>query len=365
MWSAQAEAEGLTLLVAENKAGYFGVHLVNPGQPKPYLAQLRRGGNMVHLGCFATAEEAALFVARSPEGQAAAARAAAAALPRTQVTREQALQQAQAEGITLRKADNKTGFANVTMVSSSSKPYLAQVWRGGKPMTLGTFATAEEAALCVARSPEGQAAAARAAAAPPPTTGRGAGGGSATVKEFGARRGARRAAPPTTPRVAAAPLAQAASIEGDGAAGVTAAERSADSSGRPAAAAAATRSSSATSSATADPAPRAADDSVEEQAWRGSVRTPEEAQCSLGVDPLSVGHSVEAHFGRLEVELWWPAVVTKVRYHAHCVVHAWCMGGASHTHTHAYKHARTHAPTHTYGHAHTCTCRSGRAARST
>ena len=27
MWSAQAEAEGLALLVANNKTGYFGVHL--------------------------------------------------------------------------------------------------------------------------------------------------------------------------------------------------------------------------------------------------------------------------------------------------------------------------------------------------
>ena len=37
-------------------------------------------------------------------------------------------------------------------------------------MTLGSFATAEEAALCVARSPEGQAAAKRAGAAPPLTS---------------------------------------------------------------------------------------------------------------------------------------------------------------------------------------------------
>ena len=36
--------------------------------------------------------------------------------------------------------------------------------RGGKGVNLGRFATAEEAALCVARSPEGQAAAKRTAA---------------------------------------------------------------------------------------------------------------------------------------------------------------------------------------------------------
>ena len=74
----QAQAEKLTLLVAENTAGYFGVYLHKPGQPKPYKALVRRGGKQVYLGYFATAEEAALHVARSPEGRAAAARAAVA-----------------------------------------------------------------------------------------------------------------------------------------------------------------------------------------------------------------------------------------------------------------------------------------------
>ena len=71
----QAEAEGLTLLKADNKAGYFGVYHPSPGQPKPYQAQVRRGGKEVSLGSFATAEEAALCIARSPEGQEAARRA--------------------------------------------------------------------------------------------------------------------------------------------------------------------------------------------------------------------------------------------------------------------------------------------------
>ena len=75
---AQVEAEELTLLVADNTTGYFGVSLNNPGQPKPYEARVTRGGKKVSLGCFATAEEAALCVARSPEGQAPARRAASA-----------------------------------------------------------------------------------------------------------------------------------------------------------------------------------------------------------------------------------------------------------------------------------------------
>ena len=77
MWSAQAQAEELTLRLADNKAGYFGVKLNNPGKPKPYQAQVSRGGKGVHLGSFATAEEAALCIARSPEGKEAAERAAA------------------------------------------------------------------------------------------------------------------------------------------------------------------------------------------------------------------------------------------------------------------------------------------------
>ena len=42
----QAHAEKLTLLVAENKSGYFGVHL-KPGLPKRYQVQVRRGGKKV------------------------------------------------------------------------------------------------------------------------------------------------------------------------------------------------------------------------------------------------------------------------------------------------------------------------------
>ena len=74
----QAQAEGLVLRVADNTTGYFGVCLANPGYPKPYHARVTRGGKTVSLGSFATAEEAALCVARSPKGQAAAQKAAAA-----------------------------------------------------------------------------------------------------------------------------------------------------------------------------------------------------------------------------------------------------------------------------------------------
>ena len=141
--------------MADNKTGYFGVTLTKPGKSKPYQAQVTRGGKSAFLGYFATAEEAALCIARSPEGQAAAKRPAAAA----PLTSEEARKQARAEGLTLLKADNKTGYFGVHINQTSKhKTYWAQVRRGGKQVHLGSFATAEEAALCIARSPEGQAA---------------------------------------------------------------------------------------------------------------------------------------------------------------------------------------------------------------
>jgi len=164
----QAQAEGLTLLVAGNTTGYFGVRQ-HPGRPKPYEARVKRGDKMVHLGSFVTAEEAALCVARSPEGQAAEEKVAAAA----PLTSEEVRQQAQAGGLTLRVADNSTGYFGVChdqRSKSKLRPYEAQVTHGGKKVHLGRFATAEEAALSIARSPEGQASAQRAAAAPLPLT---------------------------------------------------------------------------------------------------------------------------------------------------------------------------------------------------
>jgi hypothetical protein len=160
----QAQAEKLTLLVADNSAGYFGVALNKPGQPKPYEARVTRGGKKVYLGVFVTAEEAALCVARSPEGQSEAAERAAAA---PALTSEEARQQAQVEKLTLLVAENsRTGYFGVRLDKPGMpKPYQARVSRGGKQVGLGTFATAEQAALHVARSPEGQAAAGRAAAA--------------------------------------------------------------------------------------------------------------------------------------------------------------------------------------------------------
>ena len=119
-----------------------------------------RGGKQVTLGYFATAEEAALCIARTPEGRAAAAAAAAVPPP---MTAEEAVRQAEAEGLTLLKADNSTGYKNVGLGGgkSKSKPYQAQVTRGGKYVFLGRFTTAEEGALAFARAAAAPAASSR------------------------------------------------------------------------------------------------------------------------------------------------------------------------------------------------------------
>ena len=74
------------------------------------------------------------------------------------LTSEEALQQAQEEGLTLLGANSTTGYFGVTVIHHSFRPYKAQVSRGGKGVQvhLGYFATAEEAALSVARSMAGE-----------------------------------------------------------------------------------------------------------------------------------------------------------------------------------------------------------------
>ena len=68
---------------------------------------------------------------------------------------------AEAEGLVLVRADNSAGFKGVHTNSSASNPFQASMRRDGRNNHLGTFATAEEAALAGARAlgPEGVAAA--------------------------------------------------------------------------------------------------------------------------------------------------------------------------------------------------------------
>jgi len=151
----QAEEEGLTLLRSESSStGYNGVSF-DSSRPKPYHAKVRRGGKQVALGTFSTAEEAALCYARTPEGRRAVAASAASPSP-PPMTAEEALRQAEAEGLVLRRSDSNI---IVTFNIGRPKPYQAKVQRGRRTVALGYFATAEEAALAVARDSGAQAAA--------------------------------------------------------------------------------------------------------------------------------------------------------------------------------------------------------------
>ncbi len=142
----------LEMIRSGNSAsGFKGVKKHHKGG---FQARVKRDGKKVHLGTFATAEDAALAYAASAEGQKAMAKAACTvpAIPAEEVSRL-----ALSEGLTLLKAaNNKTGFKGVYKIWSK---YQARVVREGKVVILGSFHSGEEAALCYARAPEGQAAA--------------------------------------------------------------------------------------------------------------------------------------------------------------------------------------------------------------
>ena len=89
--------------------------------------------------------------------------------PRVDLTKEQALQRAEAEGLELRRSGNKVGFLGVARQARILHPYEAQIriheprLRRHKTTTLGYYATAEEAALVYARAARARAAAGSAA----------------------------------------------------------------------------------------------------------------------------------------------------------------------------------------------------------
>ena len=151
---AAVAAEGLALVRADNAAGFKGVYH-NPNQGpksvrKPFKAEIMCGGRKKRFGYFATAEEAALAVARflGPEGVAAAL-----APPEPTMTAAEAHAAAAEEGLTLLCAENPTGFKHVHMANggAGSKPFQARPRNDERDNHMGTFATAEEAALAVAR----------------------------------------------------------------------------------------------------------------------------------------------------------------------------------------------------------------------
>ena len=113
----QAEAEGLTLQPSDNNAtGYRGVAL-QQSTSNPFYAHVKRAGEQVHLGCFATAEEASLAYARTPEAQAQVTKP-------VPLTAEAAVAQATAEGLTLEPGSSASGYTGVSLKGRSFHAYV-------------------------------------------------------------------------------------------------------------------------------------------------------------------------------------------------------------------------------------------------
>ena len=119
---------------------------------------------------FDTAEEAATAYARSEYGRADAAKLLQPRPAPTPAGAE-AIRQAEREGLTLITSGNSnTGYKGVCYCPKEQgrKKYKLQVWEGGKNITLGMFATAEQAALFSARREAGRDTSDLTAPPPPP-----------------------------------------------------------------------------------------------------------------------------------------------------------------------------------------------------
>lgn len=168
---AAAEKEGIELIHAPGTSSGFKAVSVDTTTHKryPYGVAFSRDGRLIHIGSFATAEEAALEYARAigPEAANEAARhmakleAGLAAsiyhpgyIPPSVETPDEVMQQVAAEGLTLhRSVHAATGYKGVTKQKKNSKdrPYVARLLTP-KAKHLGSFPTLLQAALCYARA---------------------------------------------------------------------------------------------------------------------------------------------------------------------------------------------------------------------
>ena len=157
-----AAQEGLELVKStrgrlQGSAGFKSVYCSNPeGKTRPYQLKIHKHGRELFLGAFATAEEAALQYARHVGKEQAAreaAQAAEVAEAPPPMTAAEALAEAAREGLTLAtSAINQTGFKCVSFHANCRLPYEAYAMLPDrKQRSLGCFATAEEAALRLAR----------------------------------------------------------------------------------------------------------------------------------------------------------------------------------------------------------------------
>ena len=171
-----AAAEGLVLVPGDNVSGWKGVTSNGSNLNTPYAAKFCQNGKQRSLGSYTTAVEAALAYARKL-GPAGCAAAVAPPAVEPVMAEAEARRLAEAEGLQLVPSDNASGyrgvFPNGDGTCRTSKPFKAQCRQGGTEISLGTFSSAAEAALAVARflGPERcAAAAAPPAALQPPMT---------------------------------------------------------------------------------------------------------------------------------------------------------------------------------------------------
>ena len=149
-----AESEGLVLKRSSSASGYKGVVIEAAG--KPFRAKLKEN----HLGSFSTVEEAALAYARAEsEAEPGLVREAVAAAEAARQAKHQAaaaaLRAAESEGLVLERMGpsrpSRSGYKGVTQDNRDrqlTKPFRAKF----KEKQLGSFSTAQEAALAYARA---------------------------------------------------------------------------------------------------------------------------------------------------------------------------------------------------------------------
>ena len=144
----------------------------NKDPTRRYVTTVSRANVKTVIGRFESKVEAAYCYATSPEGLEYKLAKAVALREEQDMTSAQAIATAAEERLELQTGGS--GFVGVFQTPQACKlPFMARVWRGRKDMNLGYFWSAEAAALCYARSPEGRAAAeakrAEAQALPPMT----------------------------------------------------------------------------------------------------------------------------------------------------------------------------------------------------
>jgi hypothetical protein len=159
--AAAAAAEGLTLIRSERSVtGFKHVSRDPVVISKPFQLRINAGnGKVANLGYFARADEAALAYARRVGPEASAKEQQQ--LLRCMMTSEQALAEAEAEGLTLVTSTCASGYRHVTIEGrpDHSRRYRLQIREGhtsrprcsGRTAKTGVYATAEEAALEAAR----------------------------------------------------------------------------------------------------------------------------------------------------------------------------------------------------------------------